>query len=230
MFLWVPPWLLDRLRHSRPGECFWDPSLNPELVYIVGVLGHHGSFCVMVFCYTRVFMFMRKRSKTIDTSRQHRDTALASSSHKAVTEDDVSKAQATPSFMTGHSSIQHETEHGSIKHLRVPEVGTSRTLQNRHGTSDSRFARERRVFVTLTYIIIGYCILWLPFHIIFDITIYKPDYVPEKLWNVAFWMTYFNSTVNPFLYNFSCPEFKRVFRNILTRKYCWLCAPFHGID
>lgn len=216
--LWVPPWLLDRLRHSRPGECFWDPSLNPELVYIVAVLGHHGSFCIMMFCYTRVFIFMRQRSKATDTSRGHRDTALGSSRRNIMTEDEVSKAQPTPSFIAGNSTFQHETEHESISHLRVPEVGTSQTQQRRPGSGDSRFTRERRVFVTLTYIIIGYCILWLPFHIIFDITIYKPDLVSEQLWNVAFWMTYFNSTVNPFLYNFSSPEFKKVFRNILRRR------------
>ena len=81
----------------------------------------------------------------------------------------------------------------------------------------SKYERnERRVFVTLTYIIIGYIICWVPFHVIFDISSVDPDAVPNVVFTITFWMTYLNSTINPLLYNFSSQEFRTAFKEILS--------------
>ncbi|XP_060063808.1 beta-3 adrenergic receptor-like [Ylistrum balloti] len=77
---------------------------------------------------------------------------------------------------------------------------------------------ERRVFITLTYILIGYIICWLPFHIVFDVSAIAPEKVPEMVFVVTFWMSYCNSTINPFLYNFSSTDFRNAFRELLCRK------------
>ncbi|OWF53220.1 muscarinic acetylcholine receptor M5-like [Mizuhopecten yessoensis] len=85
--------------------------------------------------------------------------------------------------------------------------------------SDRRNDRhERRVFITLTYILIGYIISWLPFHIVFDVSAIAPDKVSTNVFVITFWMSYCNSTINPFLYNFSSTDFRNAFRELLCRK------------
>ncbi|KAI8771795.1 muscarinic acetylcholine receptor gar-3 [Biomphalaria glabrata] len=82
----------------------------------------------------------------------------------------------------------------------------------------NRASRERRVFMTLTYIIIAYLVCWVPFHFVFDITSLDPEAVPSVVYDFAFWMTYVNSTINPFLYNFGNSEFKQAFKKIVSRQ------------
>ncbi|XP_052761676.1 muscarinic acetylcholine receptor M5-like [Mya arenaria] len=65
LVLWVPAWLTDRLRHSKADQCYWNPALNFEFVFIVAIVGHHLPFVVMIFCFTRVYLFMKKRAMKI---------------------------------------------------------------------------------------------------------------------------------------------------------------------
>ncbi|KAH9523543.1 hypothetical protein Btru_040283, partial [Bulinus truncatus] len=81
-----------------------------------------------------------------------------------------------------------------------------------------RANRERKVFTTLTYIIIAYIICWVPFHVVFDITSLDPEVVPGIVYDLTFWLTYVNSTINPFLYNFSSVEFRQTIRRIILRQ------------
>jgi hypothetical protein len=75
-----------------------------------------------------------------------------------------------------------------------------------------------QVFLTLTYVMVGYMICWLPFHVSFDLMAFDRTLVPERFYDVTYWLAYCNSTINPFLYNFSSPDFHRAFRKILRRK------------
>ncbi|XP_005111180.1 alpha-2A adrenergic receptor-like [Aplysia californica] len=103
-----------------------------------------------------------------------------------------------------------------LRRKKLDSETTAATAAQRE--EDKRERREVRVFVTLTYIIVGYLICWVPFHIVFDVTAYDEKLVPEAVYDVTFWMTYVNSTINPFLYNFSSPEFRNAFRRMVHRK------------
>lgn len=108
------------------------------------------------------------------------------------------------------SQIKLESDTGMNKEMNAQKQQQKNDRKNdRH---------ERRVFITLTYIIVGYIICWLPFHIVFDISAIAPDMVPALVFNITFWMTYCNSTINPFLYNFSSTDFRNAFRELLCRK------------
>ncbi|XP_033746406.1 beta-3 adrenergic receptor-like [Pecten maximus] len=76
---------------------------------------------------------------------------------------------------------------------------------------------ERRVFTTLTYILAGYVICWLPFHIVFDVRAAKPEAISSIVYNLAFWLSYLNSMINPFLYNFSSSDFRTAFKQLLCK-------------
>ena len=74
---------------------------------------------------------------------------------------------------------------------------------------------EKKIFITLSYVILSYLACWVPFHVVFDIDAVDPSLVPETVFTITFWLTYFNSTLNPFLYAFSSKEFRTAFKMVL---------------
>ena len=238
LVLWCPPWIIDRVRYSEPGVCFWDPSLNKEFVFIIAILGHHGPYLFMMFCYIYVFIFMHKRAKVGDWigrargSGGERDiTSVTRINMKpevstSLTGTSVAKAATEASFTTNVKPVQPDVpssafsnNHVAVSFLKPP--GNPHVSQHNDSTDQSAASRQRRetkVFITLTYIVVAYGVLWLPFHVVFDISIVDPTLVPENVLNMAFWMAYVNSTVNPFLYNFSSVEFRKTFKRLLLGK------------
>ena len=72
----------------------------------------------------------------------------------------------------------------------------------------ARADRERKSFVTLSYIVIGYVICWVPFHFVYDVSFIRPELVSDDLYTATFWLTYVNSGINPFLYAFSSADLR----------------------
>lgn len=206
VILWLPPCVLDRIQNSQPEVCIWEPSLNKEFVIVIAAVGHHGAFMILMFCYIRVLLFMRKRQ--VNPVIPRRENLSASASVSAV-EDSVAAA-------TSLSVVATDTK--SNNHLLQPPKTESGQSNAKSTSSDgsSGMSKERKVFVTLTYIIVGYVICWLPFHIVFDVSSIAPEKVPNTVYTITFWMTYLNSTINPFLYNFSSKEFRQAFKKILS--------------
>ncbi|KAK2188177.1 hypothetical protein NP493_142g03011 [Ridgeia piscesae] len=64
-------------------------------------------------------------------------------------------------------------------------------------------------------LIIWYLVSWVPFHVVFDISTIDPERVPELVYTITFWLTYFNSTLNPFLYAFSNKDFQNAFKRVI---------------
>jgi hypothetical protein len=170
---------------------------------------------------------MHKRRKVDATGRTN---VAVISAKKATNSDGASASCSRAPQNTTRSHRVHPyspqptkvSSHGStsLTLLKVPNMVASNYDQNTSVVVENRVTRDKKVFVTLTYIIFGYAILWLPFHICFDVSIVNPDLVPERVFDMAFWMAYFNSTINPILYNFSSPEFRRTYRQILGRGKC----------
>jgi len=85
-----------------------------------------------------------------------------------------------------------------------------RVAVGHHVTLDAkaRADRERKSFVTLSYIVVGYVVCWVPFHIVYEVSVVRPELISEDIFTVTFWLTYLNSTINPFLYAFSSAELR----------------------
>jgi len=80
--------------------------------------------------------------------------------------------------------------------------------------------KRRKTFITLSYIVLAYMACWVPFHFVFDVSLANPDIVPEDLYTAAFWMTYVNSGLNPFMYAFSSVDFRRAVVQMIKCRYC----------
>lgn len=234
LLLWLPPCVLDRIQNYVDDRvCIWDPSLNKEMVIVIGVLGHHGSFLVLFGCYLRVLFVVR---------RQRRIATIGNST--SVPASTISQRQQPRSQVT--TCVVSETDNipsvsgaceNDNNYLQIPILDKDEsTLNTSHSGHSDKERKERlnqskqtskgpkankdaRVFVTLTYIIVGYIVCWVPFHIVYDVTAVRPDLVSDITYTIAFWLTYLNSTLNPFLYNFSSSEFRSAFKDILKRKH-----------
>ena len=114
------------------------------------------------------------------------------------------------------------THHCRLASSRKPVTADGEKTANQQTNQQTSFEhssrRERKAFVTLTYIIVGYLVCWTPFHVAFDLMAIDNSLVPVWLYDLTYWLTYCNSTINPFLYNFGNPEFRTAFREILCCK------------
>ena len=217
--LWLPPCIYDRIRHSKPGECIWEPYLNKEFVIVVAALGHHGSCLIMLSCYVRVLIFMHKRKimkatkgrSTIKRNSVAEESVVGETTHDL--DQSSSHETRSPSENKSKPAEKYEASEPTTSVMdtnRISVIGIKERQMQRH-------KRERTVFITLTYVILGYAVCWIPFHVVFDISSVCPSCVPRGVFAVTFWMTYINSTINPFLYNFSNAEFRNTFRRLLCR-------------
>ncbi len=80
--------------------------------------------------------------------------------------------------------------------------------------------KERKIFLSLSYIIIAYLICWSPFHFCFDALYFDENSVSYDWYSFATLCCYFNSTLNPLLYACASKDFRTAFRDILLLKHC----------
>ncbi|CAF1641984.1 unnamed protein product, partial [Adineta ricciae] len=96
----------------------------------------------------------------------------------------------------------------------------SRNSQMKH------LRRERRAVKTLGSIMVAFIICWLPFFIRY--TACEPNRCNWKIAplisDIVFWVGYFNSMINPFLYAFHNRDFRIAFQKTLSR-YFGCCHP-----
>ncbi|KAL3887761.1 hypothetical protein ACJMK2_000154 [Sinanodonta woodiana] len=122
------------------------------------------------------------------------------------------------SRVINHSLAVEATTSNRKNNASSSNAASSSTRSTLSTTIDSH-TRERRMFITLTYILTGYLICWFPFYVTFDTYAWRPELVPEWLYTLFFWMTYFNSTLNPFIYAYTSNKFRRTFGRMLTCKW-----------
>jgi hypothetical protein len=90
--------------------------------------------------------------------------------------------------------------------------------------------RKRQVTRLLILVVVVFAILWLPIHV--HLLMAFNGRVPEQspfymtlgvLWH---FLAYFNSCVNPLIYNHTSKEFRDAFRSVVMCCRCPLCLPF----
>ena len=69
--------------------------------------------------------------------------------------------------------------------------------------------------MTITCVLVGYLVCWLPSHVTFIIRAIDSSLVPKWLPSLNYWLAYCNSTINPFLYSFGNSEFRTAFVELL---------------
>ena len=208
--LWLPPCILDRIKRSEPNVCWWDPSKNVKFVYFIAVVGHHVPCFIIIYCYISVLYLTRKRlvrpRMNPKAHRRHVSATAEATTHSNVQCDTDSTSRSAYAAGSVNASL-----------LKSPKnVANHRVRQTQIAEDGS--SREKKIFVTLNYILFTYLLCWLPFHIIFDISFIAPELVPAWVYSFGFWLTYLNSTLNPIVYACSNKEFRKAFKRVVSCK------------
>uniref|UniRef100_A0A4X2K5H0 G-protein coupled receptors family 1 profile domain-containing protein n=1 Tax=Vombatus ursinus TaxID=29139 RepID=A0A4X2K5H0_VOMUR len=78
--------------------------------------------------------------------------------------------------------------------------------------------RERKAAKTLGIAVIAFLISWFPYFIESIIDAFLGFIVPTHIFEILIWFTYYNSAVNPLIYAFFYPWFRRAIKLIVTGK------------
>ncbi|XP_047740014.1 histamine H1 receptor-like [Hyalella azteca] len=112
--------------------------------------------------------------------------------------------------------------HASIKKLSQRSRGDSVVLEGRSAPHAPMMKREHKAARTLGIIMGAFIACWLPFF-----TWYVAVHIcrescptPEPVVTLLFWIGYFNSTLNPFIYAYFRADFREAFRKTLRRFRC----------
>lgn len=77
--------------------------------------------------------------------------------------------------------------------------------------------RERHATLILGLILAAFIVCWMPFFLIYVLGAICCE-TPELVFDIFFWLGYCNSGLNPVIYNYLNPDYRRAFRKILTFK------------
>ena len=228
------PIINDRIYRTREYYCHFVPAENPGFVIALALLGHHIPCIIIIVVYVIVFIEIRKlfktrpqdkaaaRSRVQPSSVSVAPVTTVATSNTATVDQAPSTSKDTAIEMAEKNTESAAAVSGDNKQMdqkkeeknkeppQKQQQQQQRQVAGTQATSDAkaRADRERKSFVTLSYIVIGYVICWVPFHFVYDVSFIRPDLVSDDLYTATFWLTYVNSTINPFLYAFSSPDLR----------------------
>jgi len=120
-------------------------------------------------------------------------------------DNDKSKSTGTTAMNDNKNNREQKKNEEPLKQ---PKHHQAPGAHNVSTDAKARADRERKSFVTLSYIVIGYVVCWVPFHFVYDVSFIRPELISDDLFTATFWLTYVNSTINPFLYAFSSVDLR----------------------
>lgn len=197
----LPPLLGWKHRHP-PGDCL----LSKNLGYVI--YSTAGSFVIPValitVVYVKIFFRTKQRSRLIKRETSQR--------HELMTKTfaEVSSTDASP-------NIEEKLPQPTDKFLGVMEYSNnysrpSLAQYEKHSKVRMKLLekRERQTAVMLGLIITTFVLCWFPFFTIYLLQAIGFS-VNEKLFNVAFFAGYLNSSLNPVIYGWFNPEIRASF-------------------
>ena len=130
--------------------------------------------------------------------------------------------------MTSHAGgpagrKQHNMASSAVSSTSAAGGGGSGTTKKQgkvKKTSEKK--QERKAAKTLSAILLAFILTWLPYsvlQIIYSVIEDSSDYIPVFVQELAYYLCYLNSTVNPLLYALCNAAFRRTYIRILTCRF-----------
>ena len=166
------------------------------------------------------FQFQKSPKTSPPTSFHHQKSPKISP--RPSFQHQKSPKTSAPAIFKQHKSLKNSKStpaifkhHKSLKNFSTAN-GFNSTL-NIYLSKEKRIKRrDKRATLILGLILFSFIICWLPFFIFYVLSAFEIR-VDEILFDVAFWLGYCNSALNPFIY----AALNRDFRNAFSRILCW---------
>lgn len=109
---------------------------------------------------------------------------------------------------------------GSSAHEQCVQKQNTRTHHKSLSNRILSLKRENKTTQTLSIVVGGFIICWLPFFICYLITPFLPKNAINSTVNTALtWLGWFNSAMNPFIYAFYSVDFRAAFWRLTLRRF-----------
>ena len=110
--------------------------------------------------------------------------------------------------------------YGEAKRQALQIRSLEMTALDSEHKQDKNMKQERKAAKTLSVIMGAFCGCWCPFFIFNVLDPVLGYKIPFTAWQLALWLGYVNSTINPFLYYFFNRKFRRAFIRVLLCHRC----------
>lgn len=196
--LFLPMFITNQIQEMEIGSCYiYNP--NPAAMLTISILGNHLPFCLIIFCYWRLIISIRKKIRIHVAPRMH----------------EAQKSRDDPKARTISPEV-HRSNLTSVNSTVPASRSRVAELLNKQCSTPTKDNKAKRCFRTLTSIVICYIICILPFHVYFDVAEAYPELITTKVQNVILMLLYTNSAMNPILYCLNNTEFRQSFKRLLT--------------
>lgn len=138
-----------------------------------------------------------------------------------------SAVKSTPSS-TGSTTTWSKSVHqcSTVKNQPQKTGGTQyeqkqiRAHQKSLSNRISSLKRENKTTQTLSIVVGGFIVCWLPFFVYYLITPFlRHESISATLTNCLTWLGWFNSAMNPFIYAFYSVDFRSAFWRLTFRRF-----------
>ena len=203
MFAVLPIAGIGELGYARMYRiCAWNESheLSEVNDYIVA-LTFGVSFCVIVYCYVRIFLFVRRHHRTMFTSKSAMGRGV---DQDYSTENTETQLQTHQSYVSNSNNMNNAITKGKT---------TS-------GIKKAVSRREVEITKNLFFVIVSFFICIIPYSISLSLS--------EGVASLSIFsgiLLMLNVMINPIIYSFKHPTFKVVLRNLMCCRYAAIPKP-----